>query len=419
MIVTSVLIATNGQVIVVETQVARFAVIVLKPHYMNSTNKGTVKMTSIIFFAKAEHAMREYEQCFKESHLEEALDFYSRAIAKDATHGEAYYKRSLVYGLLEDYDNQDKDLDMAVRILEVKSKQAPNNEDILYNLGMTYRHYYSLDNSIKHAWNYLTKVLEMNPAYAKAAYGLADILKYEKREYELAIQYYDRAIQMEATNAEYYLERGECFEFLKQYSSALEDYEKVVSLQPNNWKLYNRRGELYIQLKRWTEARNDYQNYRKYAPDLRRAPLISLEKGIVGGTYIEFYFAENADDHKNWNSDSWYLEDSVFIEFYRCFASGFPNFSIYGDFEYSLGDTKQVRDALIESFANLEQIHSYDDFIEHAVKTKFISMLIRCFDDWEIHWPEWLEQLKEINRKLISSIDEAVDSGKKLYFYGV
>ncbi len=79
-------------------------------------------MTSINFFAKAEHAMREYEQCFKESHLKEALDFYSRAIAKDVTQGEAYYKRSFVYGLLEDYDNQNKDLDMAVRIFEDKSK---------------------------------------------------------------------------------------------------------------------------------------------------------------------------------------------------------------------------------------------------------------------------------------------------------
>lgn len=376
-------------------------------------------MTSIIFFAKAEHAMREYEQCFKENHLEEALDFYSRAIAKDASYGEAYYKRSFVYGLLEDYDNQNKDLDMVVRILEDKSKQAPNNEDILYNLGMTYRHYYSLDNSIKRAWHYLTKVLEMNPANAKAAFGLADILKYEKREYELAIQYYDRAIQIDAANAESHLERGECFEFLKQYNSALEDYEKVVSLQPDNWKLYNRRGELYIQLKRWTEARKDYQRYRKYAPDLGRAPLISLERGVVRGAYIEFYFAENADDHEFWNSDSWYLEDSVFIEFYRCFASDFPNFSIYGDFEYPLGDMKQVKDALIESFAELNQIHRYDDFTDHVVKTKFIITLIRCYDDWEIHWSEWLEQLKEINRKLILSIDDAVSSGKMLYFYGI
>ncbi len=376
-------------------------------------------MTSINFFTKAEQAIREYKQCFRESCLEEALDFYSRAITHNATHGEAYYKRSLVYGLLEDYDNQDKDLDMAVRIFEDKSKQTSNNEDILYNLGMTYRHYYSLDNSMKHAWHYLNKVLEMNPANSKAAFGLADILKYEKREYALAIQYYDKAIQVEAANAEYYLERGECFGFLKQYNSALGDYEKVGSLQPDNWKLYNRRGELYIQLKRWTEARKDYQNYRKYAPDLRRAPLIALEKGIIGGTYIEFYFAENADDHKFWNSDSWYLEDSVFIEFYRCFASLFPNFSIHGEFEYSSSEMKQVKDVLIESFGDLNKIHRYDDFIDHAVKTRFILTLIRCFDDWEIHWAEWLAQLKDINRKLISSIDDAVASGKRLYIYGI
>lgn len=376
-------------------------------------------MRNTTFFFKAEHAMQEYEKGFKESYLEDALNFYSCAIAEDATYGEAYYNRSFVYGLLEDYDNQNKDLGMAVRSFEDKLKLTPNNEEILYNLGMTYRHYYSLDSSIKHAWYYLSKALEMNPANAKAAFGLAGILKDKKREYELAIQYFDKAISIDTANADYHLERAECYEFLKQYNSALEDYEKVISLQPDNWQLYNRRGELYIQLKRWTEARTDYQDFRKYAPDLGRKPQMSLEKDIDKGPYIEFYFAENTDDHEFWNSDSWYLEDSVFIEFYRCFATEFPNFSIYGDYEYSLSNMKQVKDALIETITELNQIQRYDDFIDHVVKTKFIMTLIRCFDDWEIHWLEWLEQMKEINRKLILIIDDAAANGKKLYFYGI
>jgi hypothetical protein len=54
-------------------------------------------MTSINCFSKAEEVMCEYDNCYEETYLEKAFDFYSRAIAKDATHGEAYYKRSFVY----------------------------------------------------------------------------------------------------------------------------------------------------------------------------------------------------------------------------------------------------------------------------------------------------------------------------------
>lgn len=259
----------------------------------------------------------------------------------------------------------------------------------------------------------------MNPANSKAAFGLADILKYEKREYELAITYYDKAIQLEVANADYYLERGECFEFLRQFDYALGDYGKGISLQPGNWKLYNRRGELYMQLKQWAEARKDYQSYRKCVPNVCLLPKLALEKGIVGGLYIEMFFSAKVDDQKHWNSDSWYLEESVFIEVYHCFARPLPNFSIYGDFEYSSMDMQQVKDALAESLTNLNKICSYNDFIDHAVRTHFILTLIRCFDDWEIHWAEWLEQLKDINRRLISCIDDAIGSHKKLYFYGI
>lgn len=100
-------------------------------------------MTSINCFINAEEAMCEYEQRFEEIYLEKALDFYNQVIAKDVAYGEAYYKRSFVYGLLEEYDSQLKDLDMAIIIFEDKLKQTPDNEEILFNLGMAYRHYYS------------------------------------------------------------------------------------------------------------------------------------------------------------------------------------------------------------------------------------------------------------------------------------
>lgn len=378
-----------------------------------------LEMKSADYFIEAEKAMSEYDQCNKEAYLEKALELYSLAIVKNRAYGEAYYKRARVYGLLEDYDNQNKDLDTAIKVFENELNQNPDNLEVLLNLGMTYCQHHRLEHSIERAWYYLNKVTEIDPINAKAAFYLADILKWEKREYEVAIEYYDIAIQFEEVNADYYLERGECFESLRLFDQALADYGKGSSLNPEDWRFYNRRGELYMQLNQWEEARLDYQRYRKYTPYQRHTPLISLEKEKGGGPYIELYFAVNKHDHNNWSSDSCYLEDAIFIEFYHCFASGVPNFSIYGEVEYSPSDLIRVKALLTESLAGLNDICEYDDFIDHVIETRFISTLIRYFDDWEINWEEWLQQLKAIYSNLISCIDDAIASGKKLYFYGI
>jgi tetratricopeptide (TPR) repeat protein len=378
-----------------------------------------LEMTSVDCFIEAEKAMQEYDQCYKAIYLKKALALYSLAITKNNTYGEAYYKRAQVYGLLEHYEIQHKDLDTAIKIFEEELSKNPDNQETLLNLGITYRQHYSLKYSIERAWYYFNKVSEMDPTNAKAAFQLADILKYEKREYAAAIKYYDIAIQFAETNTDYYLERGECFAHLRQFDHALADYEKGVSLKPEDWRFYNRRGELYMQLAQWEEARMDYQKYRKYTPYQRHTPLISLEKNIGGGPYIELYFAADKNDNNRLSSNIWYLEDSIFIEFYRCFAPGIPKFSIYGEFEYSLNDIIRVKALLMESLAGLNKILGYGDFIDRAIETRFISTLIRHFDDWEINWEKWLQQLKDIYSSLIYCINDAIGSGKKLYFYGI
>lgn len=183
-------------------------------------------MTSGDYFTKAEITMREYDQLYDKTFLEKALALYNQAITKNNSYSEAYYKRAQVYGLLEDYENQHKDLDTAIKLFKKELNLNPDNQQIMLNLAMTYRQYYLLKNSIECAWYYFNKISEMDPTNAKAAFNLADILKYEKREYAAAIKYYDIAIQFDKENADYYLERGECFESLRQFDQAFADYEK-------------------------------------------------------------------------------------------------------------------------------------------------------------------------------------------------
>lgn len=363
--------------------------------------------------------MREYDRCYEEAYLITALDFYSQAIERDAVYGDAYRKRALVYGLLEEYDRKTDDLNKAIQILENALEQGQAEQELLFNLAMTYRDNHALEHSVEQAWYYFNEVLKMNPGHAQAMFELANILKYEKRDYAAAVAYFSDAIQSNMDNVNFYLERGECFESLKRYHQALGDYDKGISLKPQDWRFYNRRGELYIQLKQWSEARDDYIKFRNFYPYAQHTPVMALQKEVIGGPCIEFYFAENTDQHKPWHPDSWYIEDCIFMEVHKCFAQPFPTFSIYGNFEYSIQDMRQVLDGLIDSLAALNLVCSYADFFSHVVETWFVATLIRDFADFEVHWMEWLEQLKRIHIELISHMCDALACGKRLYLFGV
>jgi tetratricopeptide (TPR) repeat protein len=363
--------------------------------------------------------MKEYERCLNETCLERALAFYNQAIEEYAAFGEAYYKRALVFGFLEEYEKELEDLNHAIKIFEnyLASEQA--NQEIMFNLGMAYYRNYKLSNYVDKAWYYLSEVQKINPKHAMSVFELANILKYEKRDYEEAINYYDRAIKIQSQNAEFYLERGECFDSLRRYEYALSDYGHGIALAPEKWQLYNRRGELYIKLNKWAEACNDYRCFRKFCPYDEMEPVLNLQKNPLGGPCIELYFAENTTKHKLGHPDSWYLEDCVFREFYSCFASSISNFSVYGDWEYTFRDMCQVKDELNTNLKALDEIQCFQEFFQHVEEAHFLPTLVRHFGDLEMHWKAWLVQLKNINKQLIFCIENALLCNCKMYFFGV
>jgi S1-C subfamily serine protease len=82
------------------------------------------------------------------------------------------------------------------------------------------------------AIGYYSRAIQLNPAYADAYIGLAGDY-YEKGQYELEVKNYEKAIQLDPGNPDacYYL--GAAYEDIGQFDKAIGEYLTTLKLDPN------------------------------------------------------------------------------------------------------------------------------------------------------------------------------------------
>ena len=71
---------------------------------------------------------------------------------------------------------------------------------------------------------------------------------FENKDFDSAIIYFTKAIELDPNYAITYNNRGEAYSNLEQYPEALVDYTKAIELDPNYAIAYNNRGEAYSNL---------------------------------------------------------------------------------------------------------------------------------------------------------------------------
>jgi len=62
---------------------------------------------------------------------------------------------------------------------------------------------------------------------------------FEQQEYNIAVKYYERAIELDSANALYYVNLGITHVKLKNYEEAIECNEQVLTLNSKNTILFN------------------------------------------------------------------------------------------------------------------------------------------------------------------------------------
>jgi superkiller protein 3 len=82
---------------------------------------------------------------------------------------------------------------------------------------------------------------------------------YENKFNELAIEYFQKAIEINPNNAEAYYNMGSAYDDLKNYDEAILCYQKALEINPNNARAYLNMGYAYKNLKNYDEAIRCYR----------------------------------------------------------------------------------------------------------------------------------------------------------------
>ena len=81
---------------------------------------------------------------------------------------------------------------------------------------------------------------------------------FENQQYDLAIEFYTRAIEVNAENPESYAKRGNARFLIGNYKDAVIDYTKAIELDPKRENLYYNRGIAKANLSLYEDVIEDY-----------------------------------------------------------------------------------------------------------------------------------------------------------------
>ncbi len=96
-------------------------------------------------------------------------------------------------------------------------------------------------------------------------------IQYKLKNYQGALEYYNRAIAMNPKECSYYINKGDTLRKLGNYNQALEAYKHALALKRDCAETYQSRGSLYLETKAYELAICDYHTALKLNPNLNGA----------------------------------------------------------------------------------------------------------------------------------------------------
>ena len=112
----------------------------------------------------------------------------------------------------------------------------------------------------------------------------------KSKEYDVAIEWYNKAIAIDPTEASTYSNRALAYINKKQYSLAIDDANKSIALDPEYIKGYYRRGKAYENCKKYELAIKDYECILEKEPNNKK---IKKELLAVRSSYKDQQDAES------------------------------------------------------------------------------------------------------------------------------
>ncbi|PSB04588.1 tetratricopeptide repeat-containing S1 family peptidase [Merismopedia glauca] len=122
-----------------------------------------------------------------------------------------------------------------------------------------------------------TKAIEIDPQYTNA-YNNRGIAYGNLGNYQQAISDYARAIALNPQDPDAYYNRGNAYDDLGEYQKAISDYDRAITLNPQDLEAYNNRGIAYRKLGDYQKAISDYNRAIALNP---RSPNPYYNRGIA------------------------------------------------------------------------------------------------------------------------------------------
>ena len=194
----------------------------------------------------------------------QALNYADAVLKRDIHHAEAYYLKGMIF--------QDKlDTTLAISSFITATEQENDYYDAYMQLGLLH-----FDASKSLAKEYLKNALRITPQSLEALYAYALICQ-EKGDYNESIEMYFKILEIDKYREAYFNLGFIHQEYLKVYDVAIEYYTKAIEVEPKYVDAYYNRALCYEQLDDLKNAEKDLRFALQLSPQYTYAAL-ALER---------------------------------------------------------------------------------------------------------------------------------------------
>ena len=208
---------------------------------------------------------------------ERAIEDCNRAIILDPTYAQAYGSRGRVYRILGEYAQAIEDFKRAIAL-------DPERAWFYAQQGENYRDVQQFELAIE-AYN---QAIALAPESFFWAYGSRAYTYFRLKDYQRAIEDFNRATELDPTYIWGYGQRGRIYRHLRMYDKALADFNRAIELDSSDAWAYSHRGLVYFYMGDDTNALADFNRAIELDPEYVNA------YGRRGGAYLNLGDLEHA-----------------------------------------------------------------------------------------------------------------------------
>ncbi len=204
--------------------------------------------------------------------LQQAINTLPKREDLKKFHSSILQWQSVVYRFLGDFSTSAgrerearENYEQALTVINQAISLVPNNPNY-------YNEKWSVLSELKRYDEGLAAITQAIYLAPRAAwYVNRGILYRRQQKYELALDDYNQAIELNPNHANAYNNRGNLYQDLQKYELALDDFNKAIEINPNFAILYYNRGNLYINQQKYDLALSDYDKAIEINPNYAEA----------------------------------------------------------------------------------------------------------------------------------------------------